>query len=306
MNLKSIWSVIEESSRILFGNYANPATDKTVQELSLPADYFTWAAAIWLFDTNPFTVVQFMRFFPYGLPQVNEEYLSSAVQQGYLALEGQGVYRATESRRTAVTRLIQAGNEVMAALDPMPKESLQALGNLLARISNTAFESPEPPAHVLIKAKRDLYRRMDVFATLEGFLAHCLELEGYRDDCYIATWSAHHIEGHAWDMLDFLSRGDAVTFADLHSKLSSRGVTEEVHAGDVKELVGRGWVEEGSGVYQITSAGKQVRAEVEEETERLFFAPWSCLNEAELEELSDLATQLRDGLNKLEGRKEVL
>jgi hypothetical protein len=44
------------------------------------------------------------------------------------------------------------------------------------------------------------------------------------------------------------------------------------------------------------SVHKQVRADVEAETERLFFAPWSGLNESELEELFNLSTQLRDGL----------
>jgi hypothetical protein len=64
-------------------------------------------------------------------------------------------------------------------------------------------------------------------------------------------------------------------------------------------LIERGWVEESSGVYQITSKGKQVRAEVEAETERLFFAPWSCLEESELAELASLAEGLRDGLMNL-------
>jgi len=50
---------------------------------------------------------------------------------------------------------------------------------------------------------------------------------------------------------------------------------------------------------KATEAGKQVRAEVEAETERLFFAPWSCLNESELEELASLASQLLDGLRAL-------
>jgi len=62
------------------------------------------------------------------------------------------------------------------------------------------------------------------------------------------------------------------------------------------------WRDEDSGVYQITSDGKQVRAEVEAETERLFFAPWSCLNESELEELSSLASQLWNGLKQGESK----
>ncbi len=298
MNLKSTWSALEESSEILFGNYAYPAADKAAEELSLPANFYNWAMAVWLFDAESFTIAQFMRYFPYGLARVNDERLDSAVQQGYLASDGQRKYRATETGRTAAFRLIQAGNEVMAALNPMPKESLRALGNLLARISGAALDSPEPPAHVLIKAKRDLYQRTGIFATLEGVVAHCLLLEGRRDDCYMATWSAHGVEGHAWEALDFLSQNDALTFDELHNKLSRRGVTEEVHAGDVRKLIGRGWAEKSSGVVKATEAGKQVRAEVEAETERLFFTPWSCLNESELEELSSLASQLRDGLKE--------
>ena len=298
MNINSIWSALEESSEILFGKYAYPAADKAAEELSLPANFYAWVMVIWLFDTSPFTVSQHMRYFPYGLAQANDERLTSAVQQGYLASDGQGTYRATEIGRTAALRLMQAGDEVMAALTPIPKESLRMLGHLLARISDAALNSPEPPAHVLIKAKLDLYQRAGAFAVFEGAVAHTLLLEGRRDDCYIATWSALRVEGHAWEVLDFLSQNDALTFAELHEKLSRRGVTEEVHAEDVRELARRGWVEESSGVVKATEACKQVRVEVEAETERLFFLPWSCLNESELEELSGLASQLRDGLKK--------
>ena len=296
MNLKSIWSALEESSEFLFDNYAWAPADKAAEELSLPPGYYAWVTPLWIFDAKPFTIAEFMRHFPYGLAQVNDARLASAVQQGYLATDGQGKYRATESGRTTALRLIQAGNAVMAALTPMPKESLRTLGNLLAQISNAAASTPEPPAHVLIKAKRDLYQRTNTFATLEGFVAHCLLLEGHRDDCYFATWSAHGVEGHTWEVLDALSQGDKMTFDELHKKLSRRGVTREVHAADVQELARRGWADDASGKIQITSAGKQVRAEVEAETERLFFAPWSCLNESESEELASLASQLRDGL----------
>ena len=296
MNLKSIWSALEDSSEFLFDNYAWAPADKAAEELSLPAGYYAWVMAIWMFDAKPFTIAQYMRYFPYGLAQVNDARLASAVQQGYLASDDRGTYRATESGRAAAARLMQAGDETMSALTPMPKESLRTLGNLLARISEAASSTPEPPAHVLIKAKRDLYQRTNTFASLEGFVAHCLLLEGYRDDCYFATWSAHNMEGHTWEVLDQLSQSDALTFDELHDKLSRRGVTREVHAADVQELARRSWADDASGKIQITPAGKQVRAEVEAETERLFFAPWSCLNESELEELSRLASQLRDGL----------
>lgn len=298
MNPNSIWSALEESLEI-FNGYAFSAAGKAAKDLSLPAGYFTWVQAIWLFDAEPFTVTQFMRYFPYGLAQVNDERFASAVQQGYLASNGQGVYRATESGRSSALRLIQAGIDLTATLTPLPKELLRTLGNLLARISGEAFHSPEPPVHVLIKAKQDFYERTGAFAVLEGVATYCLMLEGHRDDCYFATWSAHGVEGHAWEVIDVLSQNDALTFDDLHHKLSGRGVMREIHIADLRELIKRGWVEEESEKYQITHARRKVREDVEAETERLFFAPWSCLNESELEDLSNLAEQLRDGLRSL-------
>ena len=301
MNLNFIWSALEESSEILGDNYAYPAMDKAAEELSLPPDYFTWVAAIWLFGAEPFTIERYMRVFPYGLSQANEERFASAIQGGYLTSAGLGSYQATELGITAATRPFRAANEGIAPLRPMPEETLERLVNFLARLSDASFGMPEPPSHFILAHKRELYRRMGMVALLEGFVAHCLELEGHRDDCYIETWGAHEVEGHTWDVLDQLSRDGALTFDDLHNKTSRRGVTREVHAEDVMELIGRGWVEESSGVVQITLGGKQVRAEVEAETERLFFAPWSCLDESELEDLSNLSTQLRDGLRNFNG-----
>lgn len=298
MDAKSIWTVLEECSEILFSVYGNPATGKAAQELSLPPGYFHWAAAIWLFDANPFTVTQFMQYFPYGLAQVNEEYFTSAVRQGYLVSDGQGHFGATETGKAVATRLIQVGNAVITTLTPLPKKALRALGDLLARISDAAMEAPEPRERFLITAKRNLYQRMNIFPTLEGFLGHCLELEGFRDDCYIATWSAYRVDGHTWEVLDMLSRGESLIFADLHKKLSGRGVPEDVHARDVKELIRLGWVEEISGWYQITSSGRLTRDQVEAETDRLFFAPWAGLNEADLGDLACFAVRMRDGLRK--------
>ena len=298
MNLNSTWSALEESSDIL-GDYAYPAMDKAVKELSLPPDWFTWVAAINMFGSNSFAIAEFMRIFPYGLAQVNEESFASAIQYGYLVADGQGGYRATESGESLGVRTFGDANKAIAPLQPMPAESLQRLIDLLVRISDAAFATPEPPSHFILNHKREMYRRLGMKESLAGFVAHCLEMEGCRDDAYITTWGAHGVDGHTWDVLDQLSRDGALTFDDLHDKTSRRSVTREVHAEDVKELVRRGWVEEGSGVYQITSAGRQARAEVEAETERLFFAPWSSLNESELEDLSNLAMQLQNGLRGL-------
>ena len=50
---------------------------------------------------------------------------------------------------------------------------------------------------------------------------------------------------------------------------------------------------------KCAAGGKGLCEEAEALTDQYFFAPWSCLNESELDELSRLASQLRDGLKKL-------
>lgn len=295
MNLKSIWSALEDVYDVL-GGYGFAAMDKAATEMELAPDWTTWLFAIWLFGSEPITTANFMRIFPYGLAHHNEECFVSAAQHGYLISDGRNGYTPTEFGMKAAQKVWREAGDSIAGVSPMPEALMEKAFDYLARIGEAALSAPEPPSHYFMSHKRENYRLFQILCPLERFIILFGELAAYRDDMYVATWSAHGVEGHAWDMLDFLSHSDAVAFADLHAKLSRRGVTEEVHARDVKELARRGWAEESSGVVKATEAGKRVRAEVEAETEHLFFAPWGCLSEAELDDLLNLARQTRDEL----------
>lgn len=299
MNLQSIWSVLEDVYDVL-GGYGFAAMDKAATEMELKPDWSTWLFAIWLFGSEPITTANFMRIFPYGLARHNEERFASAVQHGYLISDGKNGDTPTEFGMKAAHKVWRAAGDSLASLKPMPEAQMEETFDYLARIDDAALSAPEPPSHYFMSHKRENHKLFPILYPLERFIILFGELAAYRDDMYVATWSAHGVEGHAWEVLDFLSQSDTLTFDELHNKLSGRGVTEDVHAEDVRELARRGWVEESSGVVKATEAGKQVRAEVEEETERLFFAPWSCLSESELEELASLASQLRDGFKSLQ------
>jgi hypothetical protein len=260
----------------------------------------TWLFAIWLFGSEPITTANFMRMFPYGLARLNDEHFASAVQHGYLLADGKIGYTPTESGMKAAQRVWREAGDSIASLNSMPDDQLGRLFEYLARLGESALSAPEPPPHYFMSHKRENYQHFKVLYPLERFVVLFGELAAYRDDCYISTWGAHGIDGHAWDAFDQLVQSGALTQEDLFAKVKRRGITEEIHVEDIKELIGRGWVEEGSGVYQITSVGKQVRVEVEAQTERSFFAPWSCLSETELKDLLELSIQLGDSLK--EGR----
>jgi hypothetical protein len=50
--------------------------------------------------------------------------------------------------------------------------------------------------------------------------------------------------------------------------------------------------------------GSKVRQDAEDATDRLFFAPWVCLDVNERNQLDNLLTRLRNGLRKMDEEDE--
>lgn len=295
MNKKAIWSYLEDGFDIL-GGYGYPMMDKTAVELGLDDNWFTWVAAIWLFGSEAITTAKFMQMFPYGLARVNEERFASAARQGYLRADKKSEYLPTTNGTSVAQKIWRQAGYSLASINPMSEENLQHLFNYLERLVEASLAMPQPPSHFYLSHKWENYRRLGTIYPLENYVVLFGELAAYRDDMHIAAWQAYQIEGHSWDMFDKFYSGELLTIDGLYAKLKRRGLPQEIYTQDLQELIERGWVIERANEYQITPAGKKVREDVEVETERLFFAPWSCLDERDLEDLMNLSTQLHDGL----------
>ncbi|MBU0704896.1 MAG: hypothetical protein KKC18_13635 [Chloroflexi bacterium] len=125
------------------------------------------------------------------------------------------------------------------------------------------------------------------------------DLIRYRDDAHIAAWKPYDVSGHAWEALTFIWRGEASTAEELVEKLPFRGHSAEVYAKVLVDLASRGWVEETPDGYRITEEGRGLRQQAEDATDRYFFAPWACLEDAEIVQLHDLLTRLRSNLREM-------
>lgn len=297
MLVNSTWHTLEDSYDIL-GGFGYPAMDNAAANLGLQPDFFPWVAAVWLFGAGTFTTADYMRIFPYGQPRENEEYFAAAAQKGYLISNGEGRYIRSEKGLDTAQNLWRAAGDSLNNLNPIPNIRARKLLDYLDRLVGASLAMPEPPSHYCLSHKHANYSHFETKSPLEDFVVRFGALSAFRDDMYIASWSAHGVQGHVWETLDKLTQNDILTFDDLFDKVMRRVPTRELLAENIVELARHGWAEESSGEYQVTAVGKQVRAEVEAETERFFFAPWSCLSESELEELAHLAGQLRDGLKK--------
>lgn len=295
MNFHSIWAILEKSMDIL-GGYGYPAMDKAATEFALEPGYFTWVAAIWLFGAQTFTTAEFMRMFPYGLARVNEECFASAVQKGYLPSNGNSGYICSNEGLHIARKLWRTAGQSLLHLDPILDEKLQRLFSYLDRLTEASLTAPAPPPHYYISHKHKNYNQFGTESPLEDFVVHFGALAAYRDDAHIAVWQSYGVKGHTWEAFDQLIHHETLTIDSLYSKLQRRGIPQEVYEQDVQDLVRRGWIKEIVGVYLVTAKGRCLREKAEVLTEHCFFAPWLCLGESELEELSLLASQLRDGL----------
>ncbi len=129
----------------------------------------------------------------------------------------------------------------------------------------------EPPSHFFFSHKRENYQRFQVLYSLERFVVLFGELAAYRDDAHITAWQAHNIEGHAWEVLTYLWRGQTAASVDmLFEKLSYRSIPREVYVQDLRELESTNWAQEEAGEYRITAEGKRIREEAEALTDRYF------------------------------------
>lgn len=295
MKVNSIWSILEEGFDIL-GGYGYPAMDKAAAEMGLDNEWITWVSAIWLFGSEPITTAVFMRMFPYGLAYLNEERFKSSLRQGYLMSNGKSGYSPSEAGMKAAGKKWREAGDSLAKLQPMPEKYLQRLLRYLDRVVESSIAMPEQPSHYYLSHKKDNYQRLGTMYPLEYFVIIFGKLAAYRDDMYVAAWQVYQIEGHAWDIFDKIYLDEMLTFDDLYAKLKGRGLPQEIYSQDLQELIKRGWVRVKAGGYQISPVGKKVREDVEAETDNLFFAPWSCLNETEMDDLLYLAIQIHDGL----------
>ena len=114
----------------------------------------------------------------------------------------------------------------------------------------------------------------------------------------MASWERFNLKGYEWSTLTSIWRWEANTLDALHKEMGESVFTQEEILEALRNLIQRGWIQEEAGAYQSTPEGGRIRQEAEDETDRMFFGPWACLNQTELKELSQLAGQLHDGLKK--------
>ena len=273
------------------------AMQKAIQDSGVPDAWFFLSLARGS-DPQPLSLERVRALAPYGAQGPIVERLEKLAQLELLERVGDDAYRLTDPGRETVEGIFEAAHQDMTSIETLSAGDVDQLNSLLQRLVKATLESPEPDEKWSLAYSRwtDPGEGAPGAVKTDQYLTDLLR---FRDDAHIAAWRPHGVSGCAWEALTFVWRSDARTAKELEKKLPYRGYTAEAYAEVLANLVERGWIEEADDGYQATDKGQTLRQQAEDETDRIFFAPWACLNVRESVQLHGLLARLKDELQQL-------
>jgi hypothetical protein len=295
MNNLDLWPLVWDALDALTAHYG-PAIDDAAAELGIPrGEWYGWLMAARIFEPEPISAARLHVRAAYTAPAKLEAALAKGAALGLLESQRPGEYSLTDAGRAGVQCLIDTARAAMSKLQPLPQAELLRLAGLLDRLVEACLGAPEPPGKWCLRIERhyDPGPNAPVMHRLDQYLS---DLLAYRDDAHLAAWQRRDVNGHAWEAFSLVFRSPALTLDEVSEKLARRGYSEGDYALALRQLVDLGWIEEDKGGYWTTPEGDAVREEVETLTNRYFFAPWDCLDEAEAGDLRDLLIRLTAAL----------
>ncbi|MFQ5340141.1 MAG: hypothetical protein ACE5F6_01195 [Anaerolineae bacterium] len=295
MDDHELWELTHEAWAAL-GAHLDPIIERLSAESGV--DHAAWGLLLAALTLEPETTTpaRLQVRGPYTAAEGYRTRLAAAAEQGHLTEVAPDEYRLTDTGHAATQRFIEELRAIMADVDPLPPADSQRLAGLFDRLVQSSLHTPPPPNTWSIRLSHRLMPAPHPPLPYTEQAISCLA--GYRDDAHLAAWQPSGLSATALESLTLLWRGEANSFDAVCEKLAHRGHPRQVYAGALTELRERGFVAGPDSSPRVTDAGQTFRDQVEADTDRYFFAPWSCLDEAEKAELSGLLSRLRDELSR--------
>ena len=280
-------------------NYG-PQLEKWIRDEELDGGAMFIAQTAVPYLPNPLTPQDLLARTPYQTESQAESRLENGVEHGIFTKVDEQAYQLTEKGQKIGTYIPQLARELAATLQSLPDEDAEKLAGLLRQLVDASLNS-DLANKTAIKISRKYDPGADA-PVVERIRRYVIDLISFRDDAHIAAWREYDLAGYEWEAFSHvhgeLVFGDPVaTGEELAEKLSGfRGYDAVAYDAALQKIAERGWLTNADGKFSVTDEGAQVRTAVEEETNRLYFAPWSAISEAQASELRALLETFRDNL----------
>ncbi|HEX3052198.1 MAG TPA: hypothetical protein VHP83_16180 [Aggregatilineaceae bacterium] len=297
MKPEDIQVLFPEAQRAI-GAPIGPAMQEKIEASHLQDGLWGALAVALDFEPEPTTVEKFLAHNPYTNPQNFAERFQTLTEQGLFEESSAGEYRITTQGHAAANTVLDVMTEKLRETNPLPAADIHRIADLLLRLIAAALDAPEPAdkSGLVYNRHSDLGEAAPPMLRVLQYLA---DMGTFRDDAHLNAWRKHAISGPAWEALTLVWRGEAHHAAELVEKLPFRRWTAADYQAALDELARRGWIEADGDQVRVTEAGQRMREAAEAETDRVYYAPWSVLSAAELNELGEGLIRLRDQLQEV-------
>jgi len=290
---QEIWTLVLDAESAIVNHY-EPVFKRFRVESKLDPRGVGLLLAAWTFEPHTITASRLGVRSPYTASSEFRRRLAEVAARGYLREVKPAEYRLTDQSLETINVLIKQGRDVMDQVDPLNPIDGQRLASLLGRLVQTCLDTPYPPDTWSIGLS---YKMMPEPNPPLPYIEQAIScLSGYRDDAHMAAWRPSGLSAIALESLSILWKGSANSLATIIQSLAQRGHTPQNFREALVELRERGFLSGTDSEPELTQAGLSFRETVEQDTNRYFFKPWSCLSEADRTDLASLLTQLSDGL----------
>jgi hypothetical protein len=293
MDNPELWDLTRAAHRVIMPFYA-PLFDRYTTEHGLAPRGLGWLFAALTFEPETITPNRLRVRNPYTTADIYLKELEAVAGAGFFVEGPQYEFSLTPSARAKTLRLVAAGRALMAQADPLPPADSSRLAALSGRLVRAALETPPMPENWSIRLSCRIMPESE--PPLPYFEQAVSCLHAYRDDAHLAAWGPGGLDAPTLETLTLLWRGEADSLVAVCEKLKGRGHPPQVYAGALAELRKRDFLKGSDSGPRLTESGESFREKIEQDTDRYFFAPWSCLTDAEKVEMAELLTRLRDGL----------
>ena len=288
-----LWQIMEAALASLAERF-EPLLERKCSEAMMDRRVWGLLLAVYTFEPDETSAGHLMIRSPYTSVDSYMNRLRSAAHNVLLDEVSPGTFRLTDHGRSITLQIVQAIREVMAHSDPLLPADSGRLAVLLDRLVQACLQTPPPPETWSISLSNKLIPALNPPMPFIEQSFSCLA--AYRDDSHLAAWRRSGLSAMALETLTLLWRGEVTSLDELCKRLERRGHPCQVYNNVLGELREHGFITGPAQAPWVTGTGRVFRNEIEEDTDRFFYAPWSVLKTEEKMELLDLATRMRDGL----------
>ncbi|HLE15490.1 MAG TPA: hypothetical protein VI776_12130 [Anaerolineales bacterium] len=295
MDDHALWELSLETWAALENRY-EPAVQSIVEQSGLDGRGWGLLLAALTFEPEETTPAHLTVRNPYTAAELYLARLRICADKGYLEEYSAGEFRLTVTGRSSVEQFITQARQVMMDVDPLAPQDSSRLAKLYKQLVEHCLKTPPPPESWSITLSSKLMPSEEPPLPYIEQAMSCLG--AYRDDAHLAAWQDTGLSATSLEMMTILWRKEVGSFDEIIKKLVFRGYAEQVYEKALDELRDFKYMSGSRRSPGLTPEGIAFREKIEQDTNRYFFTPWSCLSEPEKNEMGRFLVELTEGLKE--------